>query len=204
MLLPPSASPALELSPLIWLVQLPTKSPEVSQWGSQRSKNKSTDYDTKIYSISMKTITANCWSHKSSFLSTGRECFPWWFSCTEMLISPGKGEKKDSPTISELRYQNKEPIQWAAKTICSNGLYVLTLQQLKHLPKSLGQPPIQFQCALWNKQAHSQRPRYKVQGRQAATKKLFDTCMKIWMIALYHNSEFARLLNIHFKMWQLI
>lgn len=33
MLLPPSASPALELSPLIWLVQPPKKSPELSQFG---------------------------------------------------------------------------------------------------------------------------------------------------------------------------
>lgn len=42
MLLPPSANPALELSPLIWLVQPPKKSPEFSQFGSQCSKNKDT------------------------------------------------------------------------------------------------------------------------------------------------------------------
>lgn len=51
MLLPPSANPALELSPLIWLVQPPKKSPELSQFDSQRSKNKNTEDDTKMYSI---------------------------------------------------------------------------------------------------------------------------------------------------------
>jgi len=42
MLLPPSANPALELSPLIWPVQSPEKSPEHSQFDSQRSGNKIT------------------------------------------------------------------------------------------------------------------------------------------------------------------
>lgn len=51
---------------------------------------------------------------------------------------PRKKEKKDSPTISELCHKNKVPIQLAVKAICSTGLYIQTLQQLKHLPKSLG------------------------------------------------------------------
>lgn len=41
-----------------------------------------------------KTITANCGSNKSPFHSAGRECFPGWFSCTGMLISTGKKERK--------------------------------------------------------------------------------------------------------------
>lgn len=53
MLLPPSANPALELSPLIWLVQPPEKSPELSQFGSQCGKNKNTEDDAKKYSISV-------------------------------------------------------------------------------------------------------------------------------------------------------
>lgn len=55
-----------------------------------------------------------------------------------------KKRKKDSPTISELCHLNKAPIQSAAKAVCSSGLYIQALQQLKHLPKSLGQPPVPF------------------------------------------------------------
>lgn len=64
-----------------------------------------------------------------------------------------KGKKRFSHNLC---HQNKAPIQWAAKAVCSNGLYIQALQQLKHLPKSLGQTPVRFQCALRNKQAHSQ------------------------------------------------
>lgn len=59
MLLPPSANPALELSPLIWLVQPPKKSPEFSQFGSQCSKNKDTlkiMLENEEYLVHRKTL----------------------------------------------------------------------------------------------------------------------------------------------------
>lgn len=104
-----------------------------------------------------------------------------------MSISPEK--KKDTPTISELCRLDKKPIQSAAKAVCSDGLYVQAVQQLKHLPSSFGQPPVSSPNVLdvTNKPT-VKAPRSKVQRGQAPNKTLFDTRMEIWSIALYHLS----------------
>lgn len=89
--------------------------------------------------------------------------------------------EEDSPTIPELCRQNKALIHSELqKAVCSSGLYIHASQQTMHLPERLRQPPVRFQCAPGNKQAHS--PGASFQSAVWAsfhTERLFDAQVKV-------------------------
>lgn len=78
MLLPPSASPALELSPLIRPVQPPEKSPEVPQFW-QHWKTLSITLKSCLYQWNAAIAARPQWN-TSLFQYAGRGCFPTRFS----------------------------------------------------------------------------------------------------------------------------
>lgn len=130
MFLCPSVSPGFELSPLIRLVQ-----------SSKTSNNKGRTFLEHGNQGKKELIPGQINLH---FALLGININ---MTLVVFSVKYSQGKKKDSPTISELCHLNKEPIQTAAKAICSlaflSGLY----NNSSISPKSRG--------PVWNTQAHS-------------------------------------------------
>lgn len=116
------------------------------------------------------------------------KAFPGGFHGHSCKYLSGKKKKKNSPTISELCRCNKVSIQKAAKAICSKGLYIHALQQLKHLPKRPW--PASRLVPLSNNRAHTLSESLLHWSVWAGhNKRPLSQAPKMWAIGLYRSED---------------